>query len=261
LINKEIDGKKKEPFPSDVLPDEQNYHEFDWDPAQLEKIDDEKHTNPQVIKDDDIVRLNVGGQIIDTRRKTLIKVPNSTLAKIFNGSNETSIHRDADGSYLLDYNPVLFTHLLDQLRMFDENETIIFRPPPSSLLIKPFNKMLQDLGLPIPTKTENDIIVINVGGEKVVTFRKTLTGVSGSNLALLTSASKEVKRDRLGRPFLDQNPTLFRHLLDQLRGGKSIEDYHLNAPSIETQSTFDTMISALRVPSKEEENISINIIH
>lgn len=250
MINKEIDSKKKDPFPTDELADEQNYHEFDWDPSQLQQHDLDKEKGPQVIKNDDVVRLNVGGHIIDTRRQTLTKVVNSTLARMFDGSNETSVHREPDGSYLLDYNPVLFSHLLDQLRIIDENETISFRPPPSSLLIKPFYKMLQDLGLPTPPKSETDIMVLNVGGEKVVTFRKTLTGVPGSNLALLTSLSKDVKRDRLGRPFLDYNPNLFRHLLDQLRGGKNIEDRTLYAPSAETQSTFDLMVNALRTPSK-----------
>jgi hypothetical protein len=171
----------------------------------------------------DLIRLNVGGQIIATRRKTLTKLPNSTLASFFNPFSPDRLFPNQDGSYFLDYNPVLFSHLLDQLRVLKNNESVVFRPPLSSLSSKPFNQMLRDLGLPLPQRSENDVIALNVGGEKIVTLRKTLTRVPDSKLAVLEPNSKEVKRDRLGRPFLDDNPIVFRRLLNQLREGKQVD--------------------------------------
>jgi hypothetical protein len=203
----------------------------------------------QIVNPKEVIRLNVGGQIIITHRETLTKVPNSMLAKAFDGSYQNDLQRDYDGSYFLDYNPVLFSHLLDQLRVLKNNESVVFRPPLSSLSSKPFNQMLQDLGLPLTQRSENDVIALNVGGEKIVTLRKTLTRVPDSNLALLASNSK-VNRDRLGRPFLDYNPILFRHLLNQLREGKQINDNSLKAPANESQDAFNAMLNDLGVPSK-----------
>jgi hypothetical protein len=59
-----------------------------------------------------------------------------------------------------------------------------------------------------------------------------------------------VNRDRLGRPFLDYNPILFRHLLNQLREGKQINDNSLKAPANESQDAFNAMLNDLGVPSK-----------
>ncbi len=171
----------------------------------------------------DLIRLNVGGQIIVTRRETLTKLPNSKLASFFNPSSPDRLSPNQDGSYFLDYNPLLFSHLLDQLRVLKNNQSVIFHPPLSSSSSKSFNQMLQDFRLPLPQKSENDVIALNVGGEKIVTLRKTLNGVPGLNLALLPSNSTEVKRDRLGRPFLDYNPIVFRRLLDNSREGKQVD--------------------------------------
>jgi hypothetical protein len=198
----------------------------------------------------DLIRLNVGGRIIVTRRKTLTKLPNSTLANFFNPSSPDRLFANEDGSYFLDYNPVLFSHLLDQLRVLKNNESIVFRPPLSSSSSKPFNQILQDFGLPLPQRSENDVIALNVGGKSIATLRKTLTGVPDSNLALLASNTLEVSRDRLGRPFLDYNPIVFLHLLDQLREGKKINDNSLKPPPNESQNVFNAMLKALAVPSK-----------
>ena len=206
----------------------------------------------QIVDPRELVRLNVGGRIFVTRRETLTKVPKSILAKVFDGSYGATLQRDTDGSYFLDYNPTLFSHLLDQLRVMKINVTTAFRPPSSSSSssTRAFNQMLQDLGLGVPKSSENDVIALNVGGERIVTLRKTLGGVPDSNLALLQSDSKAVIRDRFGRPFLDYNPTMFRHLLDQLREGKKINDQNLQAPANGSQTAFQAMLNALGVPSK-----------
>ena len=72
----------------------------------------------QVVDPRELVRLNVGGRIFVTRRETLTKVSD--------GSYGTTLQRDFDGSYFLDYNPTLFSHLLDQLRVMEINETTVF---------------------------------------------------------------------------------------------------------------------------------------
>jgi len=218
--------------------------------VQHQEFIERKRQVRQIVDPNELIRLNVGGQIIITRRETLTKVPNSKLAKSFDGSYQNVLQRDYDGNYFLDYNPVLFSHLLDQLRALKNNQSIVFRPPLSSSSSKPFNQMLQDFDFPLPQRSGNDVIPLNIGGEKIVTLRKTLTGVPNSNLALLASNSKEVNRDRLGRPFLDYNPILFRHLLNQLREGKQINDNSLKAPANESQNAFNAMLNDLGVPSK-----------
>jgi len=225
----------------------QQHNQFN---VQRQQFIEKKRQVRQIVDPNELIRLNVGGQIMMTRRKTLTKVPNSILAKLFDGSYQNILRSDYDGSYFLDYNPVLFSHLLDQLRAFKINESVVFRPPLSSSSSKPFNQILQDFGLPLPQRLENDVIALNVGGEKIVTLRKTLTGVPDSNLALLASNSTEVSRDRLGRPFLDYNPIVFLHLLDQLREGKKINDSSLKPPPNESQNAFFAMLKALAVSSK-----------
>lgn len=220
---------------------------------QSQELVERKRLTRQVVDLNEPIRLNVGGQIIVTRRGTLTKIADSILAKAFDGSYQAVLPRDSDGSYFLDYNPVLFTHLLDQLRILKSNDTPVFRPPVSLSLTKPFYQMLRDFSLPLPPKTDNDLIVLNVGGERVVTLRKTLTGVSNSQLALLTSDSKEVKRDQFGRPFLDYDPVHFRHLLEQLREGKQINSKDLQAPKNGSKSAFKTMINQLGIQSKSRE--------
>ena len=61
-----------------------------------------------------------------------------------------------------------------------------------------------------------DRLKLNVGGERVVTTRDTLTFFSGTRLAALFSGRWESKlqRDRKGRIFLDVNAVVFKKLLD-----------------------------------------------
>ncbi|CAF1137315.1 unnamed protein product [Adineta steineri] len=222
-----------------------------WDrDSQLYQFNQEKERARQIVSPNDLIRLNIGGKITVTRRETLIKVPNSLLAKTFDGTYQNYLRPNSDGTYFLDYNPFIFTRLLDQLRMLKTNETINFSPPLSSTLVKPFNKMLKELGLPLPKQSPNDIISLNVGGEKIVTLRKTLTSVPNSKLAQLISSTKGTKYDQLGQPFLDYNPKLFQHLLDQLRQGKNLKNKDLNLLSNENQDAFQAMLSDLREVKK-----------
>ena len=216
---------------------------------QKREFTDRKRLPRQVVNMNELIHLNVGGQIIVTHRATLTKFPDSILAKTFDGSYGGVLTRDSNGNYFLDYNPVLFNHLLDQLRILKSNDTPVFRSPLSASLAKPFHQMLKDFGLPVPLKTDSDVVALNVGGERIVTLRKTLTGVPGSELALLASDSKEVKRDHFGRPFLDFNPSDFRHLLEQLRQGKTITSDGLEPPKNGSRSAFQAMVKALGIRS------------
>ena len=171
----------------------------------------------------DLIRLNVGGQTIATRRGTLSKVPQSKLAKSFDPGSPDRLSPGRDGIYFLDYNPILFSHLLDQLRVMKFNETTVFRPPSSSLSIKPFNQMLRELGLLVPGSSDDDVIALNVGGQKISTLRKTLADHPDPNITILASDSETVKRDRFGRPFIDSNPVeFFPHLHQLNEGNKNI---------------------------------------
>ncbi|CAF1074012.1 unnamed protein product [Adineta steineri] len=235
------------------IQDEKVRIQKELDEIELNRKNFEQESNKVqgLVDNDDLIRFNVRGRTIVTRRKTLLKVPNSTLAKSFDGSSEPLLYPNSDGTYFLDYNPVIFTRLLDQLRMFKPNKTILFSPPLSSTLIKPYNRMLEEFGLPLPKQSPNDIISLNVGGEKIVTLRKTLTSVPNSKLAQLISSTKGTKYDQLGQPFLDYNPKLFQHLLDQLRQGKN-----LTAPSGEDKNAYESMLTDLGLKNNVSSTIT-----
>ncbi|CAM2698860.1 unnamed protein product [Rotaria socialis] len=102
--------------------------------------------------DDDIIELNVGGEKISTLRSTLTAVPKSKLAKMLMKNNESELHlRDKAGMIFLDYNPVQFKYLLDQLRAIKRNPempayAVEFQAPNGDLKAN-FTAMLTDLGL------------------------------------------------------------------------------------------------------------------
>lgn len=67
--------------------------------------------------ENDIIKLNVGGTIFTTSRKTLCSVKNSFLDAMFNGTWKGNIDKDKDGNPFLDINPDIFSILLDAIRM------------------------------------------------------------------------------------------------------------------------------------------------
>eukprot|EP00929_Paragymnodinium_shiwhaense_P072790 TRINITY_DN36956_c0_g1_i1.p1 TRINITY_DN36956_c0_g1~~TRINITY_DN36956_c0_g1_i1.p1 ORF type:complete len:498 (-),score=128.51 TRINITY_DN36956_c0_g1_i1:36-1529(-) len=66
--------------------------------------------------DEDVLELNVGGQLFSTRRSTLCLFEGSYLANLFSGRWESSIERDAEGRFFLDFDPGSFRLLLNFLR-------------------------------------------------------------------------------------------------------------------------------------------------
>jgi hypothetical protein len=69
---------------------------------------------------------------------------------------------------------------------------------------------------------DDDIIFLNVGGQKYTTTRSTLCQIEGSLLAAMFSGRWEsrVKRDQDGVVFFDFNPLFFGYVLDYLRAKK-----------------------------------------
>ncbi|CAF1068918.1 unnamed protein product [Adineta steineri] len=97
----------------------------------------------------------------------------------------------------------------------------------------------------------DDIIELNVGGQKMTTYRSTLTAVPNSSLALLfTKDPKDktklkIKHNKI--KFFDHNPVQFAYLLDQLRSIKrmpKIPKHELNivAPNADIKFNFSTML-------------------
>eukprot|EP00439_Symbiodinium_sp_Y106_P055869 s3758_g7.t2 len=70
------------------------------------------HREPE----DDLIALNVGGEVFTTRRSTLCVFDDSYLSNLFSGRWEASIEKDSAGRYFLDFDPVCFRLLLNVLR-------------------------------------------------------------------------------------------------------------------------------------------------
>ena len=67
--------------------------------------------------------------------------------------------------------------------------------------------------------SDDDIIHLNIGGQKLTSTRSTLCQVEGSLLAIMFSGRWErgLKRDEDGAVFFDVNPQYFGYILDYLR--------------------------------------------
>ena len=63
---------------------------------------------------DEIVSLNVGGTLFATSRQTLMKHPDSMLARMCN--TEVPVVKDPSGAYFIDRDPTLFRLILNYLR-------------------------------------------------------------------------------------------------------------------------------------------------
>ncbi|CAF1323527.1 unnamed protein product [Rotaria magnacalcarata] len=75
-------------------------------------------------------------------------------------------------------------------------------------------------GLKNAGSLSDDIIELNIGGQKMTTLRSTLTAIPNCKLAFMFSkenAKNMLPVDREGAVFFDYNPIYFNHLLDQLR--------------------------------------------
>ena len=101
-----------------------------------------------------------------------------------------------------------------------------------------------------PSMLSDDVIELNVGGQKMTTLRSTLTVVPESKLAQMFSKDypeSQLHRDKQGAVFFDYSPIYFNFLLDQLRAIKRLPQkpgYQLQfqAPYANSQMNFTHML-------------------
>ena len=99
----------------------------------------------------------------------------------------------------------------------------------------------------------DDIIELNIGGQKMTTLRSTLTAVPHSKLASIFSKNNmktTLPIDKQGAVFFDYNPMYFSYLLDQLRIIKKMPktigyQFQFTPPFVSTQVNFTQMLSDL----------------
>ena len=190
----------------------------------------------------DIIRFNVGGELMLTSRASLLHIAESKLARQILTKSGDDLSLDSAGHVFLDVNPDLFRHLLEQLRLFEPEETPVFSPPSTAALIAPFNNLLHQFGLAAAPESDDDVFTFNVGDRTIATKRATLKRVPS-----LLSIHRRTDMDASGQPFLDYDPTLFRHLLSQLHGGQATD---FEAPSNATRVEYDAMLVNLGLTPK-----------
>ena len=208
------------------------------------QLENDKKMN-KLIRMNDVIHLNIGGEILVTTRDSLTAVSTSTLAKLFNGRWEEKMPHDVDTNIFLDFNPALFRHLLEQLRQAKRNPSSLhFTPPQSSSSsdVRSFNRMLKILGLHPISSSSNEMVVMNVGGDRIISRQKTLN--SSQSTALIVHPTKTKSAH-----FLDADPWLFRHLLGQLREQEIRKVLYFHAPSSDKLESMNRMLKHLRLNS------------
>ncbi len=115
----------------------------------------------------------------------------------------------------------LLTKFDDQIKRFKDefNEIVEGERAKLKAQVVAFNEEKQKMKA---FDVSDDIIHLNVGGEKFTTTRSTLCQVEDSLLATMFSGRWErgVKRDRNGAVFFDFNPQYFGYILEYLRTKK-----------------------------------------
>ena len=170
--------------------------------ADRKKFNNEKELN-QVVYESDVIHLNVGGEIVATTRQTLISLPKSLFSILFNGQWEQRLHHDDQENIFLDFNPIVFRHLLDQLQL-NEGKTI--SPPSDPSLIRSFEKMMKKLRVEhLLSTSDRNILTVNVDGQLITTH--------------FSNGLKLTNKTHL---FIDYHPKIFRHFIKINRQNKSL---------------------------------------
>ncbi len=214
---------------------------------EREELEKEKKIMQKFLENSEVIQFNVGGEIMFTTRASILRIEDSKLGKILLDKETEKISIDKLGNKFLDFNPSLFRHLLEQLRLFEDGEAVVFYPPLTPVLTVQFNTMLSRLGLKPAPESDDDIFTFNVGDEIIATKRKTLKRVPNSKLSTLLTMNKPADMDANGKPFLDYDPKLFRHLLSQLQSGQTTD---FAAPSDESKAAYYSMLKHLGLKPK-----------
>ncbi|CAF4771602.1 unnamed protein product [Rotaria sp. Silwood1] len=103
---------------TDIQSDQQDQLE------QLKRDGAEKEASLDKISADvsnSIIHFNVGGKKLSTSRKILTMIEDTLLSTIISDECNKRLVKDIDGAFFLDYDPVLFKHLINQLRYWSLN--------------------------------------------------------------------------------------------------------------------------------------------
>jgi hypothetical protein len=228
--------------------------ELEKEEKQLEldrqKFEEEKET-PKPVDHTDIFQLNVGGEIIITTRQTLMKISESTLYILFNGRWDHQLPKDQNGNIFFDFNPIHFRHLLDQLQIIETNNSIQLYPPSQPSLVEPFKKMLRKLGLQQSLSSEKkNVITFNVGGQMITNQRTTFTQVSNSTFDTIVPPTKMMNLNNESDVFVDYDPKLFQHLINQLRKNSFRNISYPELSSHEEKISFKKILSDFNIDRK-----------
>lgn len=119
------------------------------------------------VRENDVIAINVSGEIFQTKRSTLTRVfPNTYIANLFSGRWESSIERDPEGRYFLDFCPSSFALILEYMR----NKTYETPDRPAAVPVVPperqdaFEKLLHFMNLTqhIPFRAGNAESTLNI---------------------------------------------------------------------------------------------------
>lgn len=216
--------------------------------SDKEKLKKAKAETQAAISKIDVIRLNVGGEVVVTTRASLDHVPTSTFALLLNGRWEDRLSSDLDGNNFLDFNPKLFLHLLEQLRRVKKGDTPNLVPPhpASSNVHRSFDRMLERLHLKPSSGANNPVIVMDVGGQAMLTRQKKLDQLKLVDL-LSRSAVKNVgSRVKDSTVFVDADPQLFQHVMKQISNDDSTtQNTSFQTPSNKQSSAFNRLLQML----------------
>ncbi|CAF2758148.1 unnamed protein product [Rotaria sp. Silwood2] len=109
------------------------------------------------------------------------------------------------------------------------------------------------------SSSSDDIIELNVSGERISTLRSTLTAIPKSKLALIFAKDNQSimqSKDKQNRIFFDYNSVQFKYLLDQLRMKKRTpeippDEITFRAPNQDIQTNFSYMIADLGLNAEQ----------
>jgi hypothetical protein len=199
---------------------------------------------------DEIISLDVGGTRFDTTRQTLVKDPNSMLAKMFDPLSKLKPGLLRNGAYFLDRDPEWFRTILNYLR----NGVLLAETQKELLAILTESRYFGLTGLeqevtarleddsnpPSPSSppaiTSSDIINLNVGGKIFQTTRSTICKYPSSRIAQLIQGEFKQTLDSEGNIFIDEDPRDFEYILRALRNSNG-------CPTTVPKETIDNVIN------------------